>query len=261
MEVATLIEILLELAPELALKDCVNLEPLRAGSLVKRLGVCVDPTVGAITSAVNRGVNLLITYHPWHGEAQQLIREKDLGIIPLHTAWDNVSEGVNLTFAKGIGLADIQIRQNLVTGTTNLTLRVLLERCRQIVDQNIIPYWGELRGIVKKIGLWAGPGFLPFQKRVWEECVAQGCDTIISGEISLLPLRYAAAHQLQLIDLGHSMIAKPAMAKLVKILTDRCGAALAVEFLGECYSCNYYTNFNYCQSEESGEFISLFTHR
>jgi putative NIF3 family GTP cyclohydrolase 1 type 2 len=260
MEVATLIEILLELAPKLVLQDCVNLAPFQAGSLVESLGVCVDPTAGVIASAVNRGLDILITYHPWHGEAGQLIHEKDLGIIPLHTAWDNVSEGVNLTFARAIGLSDIQIKQNLVTGMTNLALRVLLERCRQTVDQNIIPYWGELRTPVKKIGIWAGPGFLPFYKRVWEECVAQGCDTIISGEISLMPLRYAAAHQLQLIDLGHSMIAKPAMAKLVKILKARCGAELTVEFLGECYGCNYYTNFNYCQAEEPEEFISLFTH-
>jgi putative NIF3 family GTP cyclohydrolase 1 type 2 len=262
MEVATLIEILLELAPELTLQDGVNLTPLRDGSLIKRLGVCVDPTAGVIASAINRGVNLLIAYHPWHGEAQALIHAKDLGIIPLHTAWDNVPEGVNLTFAKEIGLTDIKIQQKLVTGMTDLALRALLERCRQIVDQNIIPYWGELCRAVKKIGIWAGPGFLPFHKRVWEECVAQGCDTIISGEISLLPMRYAAAQQLQLIDLGHSLIAKPAMAKLAKILKTRCGAELPVEFLGDCYGCNYYTNFNYCQSEESEEeFISLFTRR
>jgi putative NIF3 family GTP cyclohydrolase 1 type 2 len=143
-------------------------------------------------------------------------------------------------------------------------LRVILERCRQILEQNIIPYWGELRSVVKKIGIWAGPGFLPFQKRVWEECVSQGCDAIISGEISLLPMRFAAAHQLQLIDLGHSIIAKPAMIKLAKILKDKFGSQLPVEFLGDCYGCNYYTNFNYCQFDElkeSEEFISLFTHR
>ncbi|MGD8400985.1 MAG: Nif3-like dinuclear metal center hexameric protein [Bacillota bacterium] len=264
MEVATLIEFLRDLAPQLALPEGVNPAFSRGWAAVKHLGVCIDPTAGVIRNALNRGINILVTYHPWHGEAGQLLSEKDLVIIPLHTAWDNVPEGVNLTFAKELGLADIQFHRDLVSGIANLPLRVILERCRRIVGQNIIPYWGELGFKVKRIGIWAGPGFLPFQKRIWEEFVAQGCDAIISGEISLLPMRFAAAHRLQLIDLGHSIIAKPAMIKLVRLLKDHCGAQLPVEFLGDCYGCNYYTNFNYCQSEElveSEEFISLFTRR
>jgi putative NIF3 family GTP cyclohydrolase 1 type 2 len=261
MDVATLIELLTGLAPELSTKDFVNIPSHSGGLLVKRLGVCVDPTVGTITSAVKQGVAILISYHPWHGEAKQLIRKTDLGIIPLHTAWDNAPEGVNLTFAREIGLTNITASKNIVTGEADLQFRVLLERCGHVVDKNIIPYFGELRTTVKKVGIWAGPGFLPFYKRVWEECAAQGCDTIISGELSLFPLRYATVRQLQLIDLGHSAIAKPAMANLVKLLKARSGPAVPVDFFGDCYGCNYYTNFCYAATEEPQEFISLFTRR
>jgi putative NIF3 family GTP cyclohydrolase 1 type 2 len=187
MEVATLIEILREMAPQLAVQDCghAGLFPNKAS--VGHLGVCVDPTAGVITNAVQRGIKILIAYHPWHGEASQLIRETEFSIIPLHTAWDNVPEGVNFTFAREIGLVDLQIRQNVVTGVANMALRDLLERCRLTVEQSIIPYRGELRVSVKKIGIWAGPGFLPFNKWVWRECVAQGCDTIISVKVCRRP--------------------------------------------------------------------------
>jgi putative NIF3 family GTP cyclohydrolase 1 type 2 len=139
MEVATLIEFLRDLAPQLALPEGVNPAFSRGWAAVKHLGVCIDPTAGVIRNALNRGINILVTYHPWHGEAGQLLSEKDLVIIPLHTAWDNVPEGVNLTFAKELGLADIQFHRDLVSGIANLPLRVILERCRRIVGQNIIP--------------------------------------------------------------------------------------------------------------------------
>ena len=260
MEVATLIGVLKELAPELSITGFVNIAPETKLSAL-RLGVCVDPTEYTITSAVNKGVNILISYHPWHGEAKTLVLEKDIGIIPLHTAWDNAPEGVNFTFAKELGLTDIRIRENVVVGATDLLLRNLLERCQRLVDQNIIPYYGQLRNSVKQVGIWAGPGFMPFNKRVWENCKQAGCDTIISGELSLMPMRFAAAYHMKLIDLGHSIIAKPAMAQLARTLKQRLGPGVQVEFFADCYGCNYYTNFNYCQPDESEEFISLFTHR
>ncbi|HYH02831.1 MAG TPA: Nif3-like dinuclear metal center hexameric protein, partial [Bacillota bacterium] len=165
MEVATLIGVLKELAPELSTTGFVNIAPENKVSAL-RLGVCVDPTEYTIASAVNKGVNILVSYHPWHGEAKTLVLEKDIGIIPLHTAWDNAPEGVNFTFAKELGLTDIRIRENIVVGATDMLLRNLLERCQRLVDQNIIPYCGEPRTLVKQIGIWAGPGFLPFNKPV-----------------------------------------------------------------------------------------------
>ncbi|HEY8462816.1 MAG TPA: Nif3-like dinuclear metal center hexameric protein [Bacillota bacterium] len=260
MEVATLIGILRELAPELSTTGFVNIAPGNKVMLL-RLGVCIDPTKYTITSAVNKGVNILVSYHPWRGEAQAILLEKELGIIALHTAWDNAPNGVNLTFAKELGLTNLRLQGQVLIGNTDLVLRNLLERCQRAVDQSIIPYYGELCAPVRQVGIAAGPGFLPYNKKIWEICQEAGCDTIISSELSLVPLRFAAAHQMQLIDLGHSLMARPAMAQLAKTLKARLGLGQPVEFFTDCYGCNYYTNFNYCQLDDSEEFISLFTHR
>jgi putative NIF3 family GTP cyclohydrolase 1 type 2 len=262
MDVATLIAVLKGLAPELAADGFVNIAAGKTGAPVKRLGVCVDPTEYTITSAVKKGVNILVSYHPWHGEAQQLIRTGGIGIIPLHTAWDNALEGANVTFAKEIGLTDITITADAVFGKNETVVKHLLEKCQLMVDQNIIPYFGELKNPVKKVAVYTGPGFLPFNRKLWENCVEHGCDTIISGELGLLPIRFAASHKLQLVDLGHSLMAKPGMVNLTKILKGCLGqAGCSVEFFTECYGCNFYTNFAYSQPNDSEDFISLFTHR
>lgn len=259
MDVATLIDLLIELAPELATTGSVNIAPEQRNVALQRVGVCVDPTEYTIGSALKKGVQVLVSYHPWYGEAKSLMSGKDLVFLPLHTAWDNAPEGVNMTFAGEIGLNGIRLQENVVVGNTDLELRGLLERCQRAVDQNIIPYAGELRAKVKQVGIWAGPGFSPYNKKVWEAFRAAGCDTIISGELSIVPLRYAAAHKMQLIDLGHSLLAKPAMARLVKVIKERL--EVVVEFFADCYGCNYYTNFYYSQQQDSEDFLKLFTHR
>jgi putative NIF3 family GTP cyclohydrolase 1 type 2 len=262
MDVATLIAVLKGLAPELAADGFVNIPAGRAGVAVKKLGVCVDPTEATITCAVNKGITILISYHPWQGEAQQLIRAGGIGIIPLHTAWDNAPEGANVTFAREIGLTDITLSADFVHGKIDTIVKNLLEKCQRVVDQNIIPYFGEPRTPVKRVAIWTGPGFLPFNRKLWKNCCEQGCDTIISGELSLLPIRFAASHKLQLIDLGHSLMAKPGMANLARIIKGRLNqAGCSVEFFTEYYGCNYYTNFAYSQPNDSEDFISLFTRR
>jgi putative NIF3 family GTP cyclohydrolase 1 type 2 len=262
MDVATLIAVLKGLAPELAAEGFVNIPAGRAGVTVKKLGVCVDPTEATITCAVNKGITILISYHPWQGEAQQLIRAGGIGIIPLHTAWDNAPEGANVTFAREIGLTDITLSADFVHGKIDTIVKNLLEKCQRVVDQNIIPYFGEPRTPVKRVAIWTGPGFLPFNRKLWKNCCEQGCDTIISGELSLLPIRFAASHKLQLIDLGHSLMAKPGMANLARIIKGRLNqAGCSVEFFTEYYGCNYYTNFAYSQPNDSEDFISLFTRR
>jgi putative NIF3 family GTP cyclohydrolase 1 type 2 len=262
MDVATLIAVLEGLAPELSADNFVNIPAGKAGVSVKRLGVCVDPTEYTIAGAVKKGINILISYHPWYGEAERLIRNGGIGIIPLHTAWDNVSQGANVTFAKEIGLENITVAADIVHGKTDTVVKHLLEKCQRAVDQNIIPYFGEPRNPVKKVAVWTGPGFLPYHRKLWETCLEEGCDTIISGELGLAPLRFAADHKLQLIDLGHSRMAKPGMVNLARIIKGRLGqSGCSVEFFADCYGCNYYTNFSYSQPNDSEDFISLFTRR
>jgi len=257
MEVGTLIEILKDMAPDLSSDLMAGITEERRN--VNKIGVCIDPNEQNIYSAAAKSVEILISYHPWLGEAAQLVNTKKMGIIPLHTAWDNTAEGINNTFAKAVGLTGIYTVNTVTVGLADLLFRDLLERCQRVLDLNVLPYYGELKFPVKKIGIWAGPGFLPHNKKIWEICVGEGCDTIVSGELSLAPLRYAAAKQLKLLDLGHSAITKPGMSHLADLLKYRLKALdCSIEFFEGYYACGYYTKSFFLQQDETDESLSLF---
>lgn len=260
MEVQTLISVLQELAPEMNAGDIIsNIGYLAEGVDITKIGICVDPTEQNIYSAAGKGMEVIISYHPWQGEAAELVNQKKIIVIPLHDAWDNAPEGVNLTIARAIGLREVRWVDGIVMGVLETTFRDLMERCQRILDLNVLPYYGELRYPVQRIGIWAGPGFLPYHKKIWETCLQEGCDTIISGEISLLPIRFAAAHQLKLIDLGHSAIARPAIVHLVNILKLRLKTFdCSVELLEDYYSCSFYTKNYFLQQSDSEDSLPLF---
>lgn len=260
MEVQILIEILKDLIPELTTRDFINVNPSDELNQMSKLGICVDPTEQNIYNAVSKGITVLISYHPWSGEAKHIIDTNKIKIIPIHTTWDNHADGINKTFANAIGLDDLSIVDNVVTGNTDLLFRDLLERCQRVLDLNVIPYYGDLKFPVKKAAIWAGPGFLPHHQPIWEACLAQGCDTIISGELSLLPLRFAATHQLKLVDTGHCTIAKPGISHLAELLKYRLKALeCTVEVFEDYYSCQYYTKNYYLQQFEPDESLPLFS--
>lgn len=260
MDVEALIGILTELAPGLSTEGMVNIESEEGKArTVFHIGICVDPTEQNIAAALVQGIEILISYHPWQGEAQKVIKSGKLGVISLHEAWDYAMEGVSVTFAKAIGLNWINSAKGVVTGEVNLTLRELIERCQRVLSLNVLPFAGELKSVVKKVGIAPGPGFLPNNKRVWEECLLQGCDTILSSELSLLPLRYASATRVKLVDLGHSTMAKPSMTRFHNALKDQLkDFSCSVEFLEDLYSCKYYTNCYLNDEYQTVESLTLF---
>lgn len=260
MEVQALIQIMRELAPGFEpessiMNDFLGNEPEE----ITKLGVCIDPTEQNIYTAASKGIKVLISYHPWMGEALPIIQSKRMIILPLHTNWDNAPEGVNFTLGRAIGLQELTVVDSVVMGQGEMTFRELLERCQRILERNVIPYYGELRYAVRKVGIWSGPGFLPHNQKLWKICREEGCDTIISGEMSLLPIRFAAARQLKLVDLGHSGITKPSMVHLIDLLELRLKALnCLVEFFEDYYCCNYYTKSYFLQQSEMDESLPLF---
>jgi putative NIF3 family GTP cyclohydrolase 1 type 2 len=259
MEVQALIKILQEMAPGFQADDAYGgfcSEPTRD---VTRIGVCVDPTEQNIYSAAGKGMELLITYHPWWNEAKETVLNKKITLLTLHNAWDNATEGINVTFGKAIGLEELTLVEGVITGTADLAFREILDRCQRILDLNVLPYYGEIKHPVHKVGIWAGPGFLPHNKLIWETCLAQGCDTIISGEMSLLPIRFAAEHQLKLVDPGHSAIAKPGLSHLTSLLKLRLKALdCTVEFFDDYYGCSFDTKNYFLQQNDAEESLPLF---
>jgi Uncharacterized conserved protein len=254
MEIKELFNILKKLAPSLSNQDFSDPGSITASDVISCLGVCVDPTAKNIENAAALGVQLLVSYHPWFGEAKEIVAEHSIRIWPLHEAWDNTAQGVTYTFAQAIGVTGLHSKGELVIGGLTTGLRDLLERCQRILGQNIISYSGDLKQPIAKIAIWAGPGFLPNYKKFWEACRAEGCDTILSSELTLSALRYARAFSLKFIDLGHSLVAKPGMLNLTSLLKEQLPEC-NIHFLDDLYACSYYTNCSFADQFTESEDI------
>lgn len=259
MEFGVLFQYLHQLAPDFNVENGVNFFSFQNEfGNISKIGVCIDPTVDNIKAATNQGIELLISYHPWYREAESLVKSKGLRILSLHTDWDFIPEGVGFTLAKAIGLKYPERIDEIIYGEAGITFRELAERCQRALDLNVMPYFGELKTMVNKIAIWPGPGFLPFNRNIWETCYHQGCDTILSGEFTIPSLRFASVHKLKIVDLGHSAVAKPAMAHLAYLLRNHLAGECSVEFFHDFYACNYNTSWFFPENGDTEESLPLF---
>ncbi|MGE5527580.1 MAG: Nif3-like dinuclear metal center hexameric protein [Patescibacteria group bacterium] len=225
---------------------------IRAGETCRRIGVCVDPTERNLYLAATDGADLVITHHPWRGEAEEVVRAKGISIYRLHSAWDYAPEGNAVTLARMLGLRDLVLAEGALTGVTDLPLRALIERCQRVTGRNILPYAGDLSRRVQTVGIIPGSGFLPIFHRRWEALLASGCDTVISGEISHTALRLAETRGVNLVDLSHSGVVKPGLAHLAYLLKCRLVAhECEAYFYDDLYAVNYYTAWSLPRQEEA----------
>lgn len=254
MEIKELFNILEKLAPSVSAVDFFNHQPTDLTKSVFKLGVCVDPTPENISRAVQQGIEILISYHPWQGEAELMVRNQEMEIWSLHEAWDKPVEGVIFSITEAIGLTGLYSKGEISFGEAQIPFRELIERCQRVLDLKLLPFYGDLKQIASKIAIWSGPGFFPNYKKFWEMCLVEACDTMISTELTLSALRYARAHQLKLIDLGHSAMAKPAMLRLAELLrNDFNDRDCTVDFFSDIYTCNYYTNCSFAEQFQETE--------
>ncbi len=249
MEIKELLNIVKKLAPNLSCQDFsdpgfVSATPSAETHSIVKLGVCVDPTEKNIENAAALGIEVLISYHPWYGEARELVEARQIQIWPLHEAWDHTDRGVLDSLAKEIGLTGLYPKGELFIGHVETGFRDLIENCQRFLGQNILSFSGDLKQEVHKVAMWAGPGFLPQYKKFWDASLSEDCDTFLSSELTLSALRYSSARRLKLIDLGHSLLAKPGMLNVAEILKKEAQDCL-VQFLDDLYACTYYTNCSF----------------
>lgn len=249
IELDKLVSIMEELAPA---KIADHYDPPRyqvepkAGEKVEKIGVCVDPTETNLRSASRKGVELLICHHSWQGEAAAEVETKGMGIYLLHSAWNKAREGNNITLARLLNLVDPVFEGDAVLGTTDLPFKDLLACCRRILEINFIPYTGDLNSQAGKVAVVSGPGFWPVYKEKWNQWLAGGCRTILSAELSRYSIGYFSRHNTNLVDLGHSVMAKPGMKHLAYTLQNRLKIFdCEVGFFPDTYSINYHTGSIY----------------
>lgn len=224
------------------------------GDNCNRLAICAEPTERHLYLAASDGADFVITHHAWHGEGEDMVRSKGISIYRLHSAWDLAPDGNAATLARMMGLTDLLLNDGCFTGLTGLSLRALIERCQRIIGRSVLPYYGDLSVAVRAVGIIPGSGFMSVFRRHWESLKINGCDTIVSGDLSHTALRYAQEEGLNLIDLGHSGMAKPGLAHLAYLLRCRLLAlGCEVDFYDEILMASHYTAWSLPRQEEGAQ--------
>lgn len=242
IEMGRLQSILEELAPPELAESYDPLVYLRKSrGEFEKIGVCVDPTEYNIQSASKQGVQLLLTHHRWEGEAAEEVEENNIGLFQMHSAWNRAPDGIIATLARILNLEDPCFEKDTVYGMIDMTLKELIGCCQRIFEVNIMPYVGDLNSRVRKVAVLSGPGFLPVYKEEWDRWIEQGCEVALSSEIGRYAVGYLSRHGIKLIDLGHSVMARPGMRHLTYILQNRLKIyQCQVEFFKDIYSANYH---------------------
>ncbi len=213
---------------------------------IEKIGVCVDPTEYNLRAAINDGVDLLISHHPWHFQPGDYLEESEMGVLVFHSSWNKAPEGNTLTLARLLQFEKLIHEGEIVMGQTDMVLKELLSCCQRVLNAPILPYVGDLNAQVNKALIISGPGFMPLYKEQWDKWIADGCDTFLSAELGRYAISYLTENNIKLIDLGHSVMAQPGMKHLADTLQNRLEISeCEVSFYPDLYSINYITSSFY----------------
>ncbi|NLW60027.1 MAG: hypothetical protein GX073_06755 [Firmicutes bacterium] len=214
----------------------------KPGGKLQKIGVCVDPTVQNIRMAQQDGVDLLIIHHPCGEQDEALLAGQEMGVFVLHSAWNKAPDGNTAVLARLLNFRETVQDGALVSGRIEMSLRELLFSCQRLLNTPILPYAGDLNAQVRNVLLISGSGFAPFYKEEWDKYIAKGCDTFLSAELGRFALSYLSRHNIKLIDLGHSAMARPGMEHLTDMLQNRLKIFhCQVFFYPDIYAVNYQT--------------------
>ena len=196
------------------------------GAAVSRVLLDMDATAEAAEEAAARGCELLITHHPLSfglpknctdetTEGRGVLRLARHGIahIACHTNLDAAANGVNTQLAAACGMketvlfAGIARAGSLETTAEELAARVKRElhvaACRAAISHPD----------VHKLAVIGGSG-----GSMVEECVKEGCDTLVTGEAKHRQILLARELGLNLLIFGHYETEYPVLPPLAEAL-------------------------------------------
>ena len=252
MRVGELERRLLDMLPESAAEpwDRTGMLVGDAAAEVTGVAIALDPTIQAIDFAVAHGANVLLTHHPLYLDFPERVAsdpardavgarmwhalKSDVSIISFHTALDANPRAARV-LADPLGLEPGPDILETVAGHPGFGYGRICEAAassasayRQLCEKVFgrkCRLWGNPAQPVKRICLWTGAaGDAP------QNCVSQGVDLLICGEVKYHAALDAVEAGLAIIDLGHDVSEQPHCYVLLE-LAKEAGIPAAQTFL------------------------------
>ena len=196
---------------------------------VRKIGVCLDGTMGTLKSAIENGVDLIITHHPVIFAPQKKFTKGNIAfeaasagisILSAHTCLDCAEDGVNDVLCEILGIKntvgvpseDCTVPMARIGDSDEMTA----EEFSKMVAGKLGTVCGIVKGSskVNKVAVCGGSAFDFFFK-----AVQMGADTYVTGEVKHHELLIAQDMGINLIVAGHYETEKMIVNKIFEYLT------------------------------------------
>jgi dinuclear metal center YbgI/SA1388 family protein len=198
----------------------------------ERILVALELVPEVLREAIELGVDIVITHHPIVFKpikklSAQIVEDSmiieciknDISVFAIHTNCDNYEGGTNDYLSELIGiketeallplenicdtipLANLQKKVgNGRVGRLNnpMTLKILLEKLKDILSAEALRYTGDENRIIDKVGLCSGSG-----SDLIREAYRRGVDCFLTGDIKYHDAQFARMNNMALVDIGH----------------------------------------------------------
>ena len=166
---------------------------------IKKVLMCLDVTDKVIDVAIEKGVNLIISHHPFmftpllnlnydsnFGKKLLKIFQNRINIMAFHTNYDVGYDGMNDVLAQRLGLRDIQYTTLEIDNSSFLrvgicektTLRQYCEKVKEVFEQKTVKVAGDLEKNISKVSIVGGSGSSEFY-----EALKSNADVLITGQL------------------------------------------------------------------------------
>ena len=223
--IAQVLELLDAIAPlELAEEwDNVGLLAGRPDAAVDAVLCALDLTLPVIREARERGAQLIVTHHPILFRGRKNLREDDaegrmlcalvrcgIGLIAMHTNFDNAQPGVNDALARALGLCGVEALENgMRVGTTDAGTLDAFAREAERALGGVIRAYGDGSAPVRRVAVLGGAG-----EDFAAQALAAGADAYVTGEMAYHKALDAADNGLCVLEAGHAATERPGILAL-----------------------------------------------
>jgi dinuclear metal center YbgI/SA1388 family protein len=215
--------------------DNIGLQVGDSDWLVKAIFLSTDPTLAALSRALDKGANLVVSHHPLifrplsslRGASEALLFavKNDVAVYSAHTNLDVVKGGINDLLINKLGLIDAQPLKEgdlpAMGRLGELEKPVDLKGLAKLVQEKLgvdVRVLGDLGIQVKRVALCGGGGSSLLRK-----AFEQKADVFITGDVNHHAALQALDLGIAVIDATHLATERVILPKLKEYLLEKIG--------------------------------------
>ena len=237
MEIRELIDKLCRKYP-LDLQEDWDNSGLQIGNLdneLKNILISLDLEDEGVDKAIENDCNLIITHHPYlfngtksidftdpfYNRLEKIIKN-DISVFAMHTNLDIAADGLNDNLCEILDIKNtkvLELDKDLGLGRygdiSKTKARDFASRVKEILQANELICYGDMEKEILKVAVCGGAG-----SSLFDDAISQGCDLMITGDVSYHMGMDYSNRGLLIVDAGHFASENHVIYKLKKVISE-----------------------------------------